>query len=134
MKHADNNKSLAKKFWKAANEGDLETLATLVADDCYFLHSDVNGKEQVVQHFNPDPKPDWGQRIGRMIAEDNIVVVESVWHGKANGPYFDYLLGEKSTGKQFELPMIFIMEFEDGLLKTFNEFYNELDLKRSLTE
>ena len=134
MKHTDNNKALAAKFWKAANEGDLEILASLVADDCYFIHSDVRGKEQVVQHFNLDPKPDWGQRIGRMIAENNIVVVESIWHGKAAGPYFDYLLEGKSTGKQFELPMVFIMEFEEGLLKTFNEFFNELDLKRSLTE
>ena len=95
-----NNKALAEKFWKAANEGDLETLATLVADDCYFIHSDVSGKEQVVQHFNLDPKPEWDQRIDRMIAEDNVVVVESTWHGKATGPYFDYLLEGKATGKK----------------------------------
>ena len=128
-----NNKALAEKFLKAANEGDLETLATLVADDCYFRHSDVSGKEQVVQHFKSDPELKWGQRIRRFTAEDNVVVVETTWHGNVAGPYFEYLLGEKITGKKFELPMVMIMEFENGLLKTLNCVFNELQIKRSLT-
>ena len=129
-----NNKALARKFWKAVNEGDLDTLETLVAEDCRLLHSDVSGKEQVVKHFKPDPELNWGQKIRRIIAEDNVVVVETTWHGNATGPYFEYLLGEKTTGKKFELPMVKIMEYEDGLLTTLNEVFNELELKRLLTE
>ena len=128
-----NNKAIAEKFMKAINEGDLDTLRTLVADDCRFLHSDVSGKEQVVKHFKPDPELYFGQRVRRLIAEDSVVVVETTWHGNAVGPYFEYLLGEKPTGKRFELPMVWIMKFEDGLLKTLYEYYNELDLKRSLS-
>ena len=128
-----NNKVLAERFWKAANEGDLDTIASIVADDCYFLHSDVSGKEQVVKHFKPEPELKWGQRVSRFTAEDNVVVVESTWHGNVAGPYFEYLLGEIVPGKTFELPMAMIMEFENGLLKTLNCIFNELELKRSLS-
>ena len=129
-----NNKAIAEKFMKAINEGDLDTLETLVADDCRFLHSDVSGKEQVVKHFKPDPELYFGQRVRRLIAEDSVVVVETTWHGNAVGPYFEYLLGEKPTGNTFELPMAMIMEFENGLLKKLNCIFNELELKRSLAE
>jgi ketosteroid isomerase-like protein len=134
MNHSVNNKALAKKFMKAINEGDLDTLETLVADDCRILQSDVSGKEHFVQHFKPDPELNFGQSVRRLIAEDNVVVIETTWHGNAVGPYFEYLLDEKPTGKRFELPMAWIMEFEDGLLMTLYEYYNELDLKRSLSE
>jgi ketosteroid isomerase-like protein len=129
-----NNKELAVKFWKAANEGDLDILSTLVSDDCRFLHSDVSGKKQVVQHFKPDPQRKGEQRVQRFTADGDVVVVESIWSGNAYGPYFDSLMGKTSSGKRFEVPIVTIMEFKNGLIKTFNAVFNELELKQILTE
>jgi ketosteroid isomerase-like protein len=129
-----NNKELAVKFWKAANEEDLDTLSTLVSDDCRFLHSGVSGKKQVVQHFKQDPQLKGEQRVQRFTADGDVVVVESIWSANAYGRYFDSLIGKTSSGKRFDVPMVIIMVFKDGLIKTLNAVFNELELKQILTE
>ena len=69
------------------------------------------------------------QKVERIISEDDVVVVETTW----SGDHTQDMMGIPASGKHFEIPMVFIMEFRAGLIKSIKSIFNEGDVTRSLS-
>jgi len=63
--------------------------------------------------------PDGRFGIERIISKDSTVVVEIFGRGTHKGEYF----GVPATNKRIEMPMVFIMDFEEGMVKRWRGYY-----------
>ena len=116
MNTIEKNKKIARRFYdEVMNEGKLNVIDELIADN-YVEHEEFpgipNNKEGIKQFMTmwrqafPDLKAD----VKAILAEDDKVVVLSVVRGTHKGEF----LGNKGTGKKFELPYADVVRFKDG--------------------
>lgn len=126
-----NNKQVADALWKAANERDWDSFLDCLTPECEYVHANVKGKQAVLSHFKGGGGIDMNfhQKVERIISEDDVVVVETTW----SGDHTQDMMGIPASGKHFEIPMVFIMEFRAGLIKSIKSIFNEGDVTRSLS-
>jgi steroid delta-isomerase-like uncharacterized protein len=116
MNTTEKNKKIAKRFYdEVMNDGKLNVIDELVADN-YVEHEEFAGlpqnKEGVKQFVNlyrnafPDLKAD----VQHIIAEDDKVVILYNLSGTHKGEF----LGNKASGRRFELPYADVVRFKDG--------------------
>ena len=124
------NKAVATAFWNSVNERNWNTFLSLLAPDCEYIYANAKGKQAVLDRFKSvgGMAMDFHQSVDRLTAEEDRVVVETRWSGN----HTQDLMGYPPTGTRFEVPMVFIMEFEKGLVKRIKTIFNEPDLYRQL--
>ncbi|NIM44661.1 MAG: hypothetical protein GTO54_03360 [Nitrososphaeria archaeon] len=117
------NKNLVERFFKVFNKRDWDALPELLTSDC--VHgSDFSSfqREDIVSHYKSfiangaDSK--W--HLDRMTGEGDVVVVEFRWSSN----HVIEMLGIPPTGKKFELPVVFVIDFEDGKIKRIRSLYS----------
>ncbi len=127
------NKKVAEKFWDAMNNRDWEKLATLVTPD--FQHdNDVDyfyGREEVIQLFEDFmvEEVNYHQKIDRVTAEGDIVISEATWTGN----HIMDMWGFPASGKSFAVPVVYVMEFDGGLVKRLRSVYRDKKLELEVT-
>ena len=126
-----NNKHVAEAFWNAANNRDWDSFLKYLTPDCEYVYSNTKGKQAVLSHFKDGGGKDMNfhQKVERITAEDDVTVVETLW----SGDHTQDMMGIPASGRRFEVPMVFIMEFRDGLISSIKSMFNEGDLARALT-
>jgi steroid delta-isomerase-like uncharacterized protein len=126
-----NNKQVAKAFWKAVNERDWDSFLDYLTPDCEYIYANLKGKQAVLSRFKDGTGIDMNfhQKVERITAEDDVVVVETTWSGE----HTQDMMGIPASGRRFEVPMVFIMEFRDGLISSIKSMFNEGDLTRALS-
>jgi steroid delta-isomerase-like uncharacterized protein len=130
----NDNKQVATAFWDALNNHDWERLASLVTPD--FQHdNDVDyfyGREKVVELLKGTAVEglDYYQHIDRVTGEGDIVISEATWTGN----HIMDMWGFKATGKSFAVPVVYIMEFNDGLIKRLRSVYRDRKLELEITK
>ncbi len=97
------------------SKGNLKLIDDLYTEDfvCHFLvgpewQGREGLKEQVTAHRTSFP--DWNEKVLRLIAEDNFVVV----HFSSSGTNMGEFEGNAPTGKQAHIHEIAIFRMEDG--------------------
>ena len=125
------NKHVAEAFWKAVNERDWDSFLEYLTPDCEYIYSNSKGKQAVLSHFRDGEGVDMNfhQKLERITAEDDVVVVETIW----SGDHTQDMMGIPASGRRFEVSMVFIMEFRDELISSIKSMFNEGDLARALT-
>jgi steroid delta-isomerase-like uncharacterized protein len=127
------NKKVAKTFWDALNSHDWEKLASVVTPD--FQHdNDVDyfyGREKVVELLKGTAAEglDYYQHIDRITAEGDIVICEATWTGN----HIMDMWGFPATGKSFAVPVVYVMEFKNGLIKRLRSVYRDKKLELEIT-
>lgn len=127
------NKKVAKAFWDALNNSDWEKLASVVTPD--FQHdNDVdyyNGREEIIKLFKSMMAEDlnFHQQIDRVTAEGDIVISEATWTGN----HIMDMFGFPSSGKSFAVPVVYVMEFDQGLIKRLRSVYRDRKLELEVT-
>lgn len=127
------NKKVAKVFWDALNSHDWEKLASVVTPD--FQHdNDVDyfhGREEIIQLFKGTMVEglDYHQQIDRVTAEGDIVISEATWTGN----HIMDMWGFPASGKSFAVPVVYVMEFENGLIKRLRSVYRDRKLELEVT-
>jgi len=128
------NKKVAKEFWDALNSQDWEKLASVVTPD--FQHdNDVDffyGREEVVELLKGTATEglDYHQHIDRVTADGGIVVCEATWTGN----HLMDMWGVPATGKSFAVPVVYILEFKDGLIKRLRSVYRDRRLEQEVSK
>ena len=128
------NKKTASIFWDALNNHDWEKLSSVVTPD--FQHdNDVDyfyGRDEVVELFKGTTVEglDYHQQIDRVTAEGDVVVCEATWTGKH---IFD-MWGVPATGKGFAVPVVYILEFKDGLISRLRSVYRDKRLEQEVSK
>ena len=126
-----NNKQVAEAFWKAVNERDWDSFVDYLTPDCEYVYSNTKGKQAVLSHFKDGGGMDMNfyQNVERITAEDDVAVVETTWSGN----HTQDMMGIPASGRRFDVPMVFIMEFRDELISSIKSMFNEGDITRALT-
>ena len=129
-----NNKKVVEAFWDAFNNSDWEKLASLVTPD--FQHdNDVDyfyGRETVIELFKGMSGEDlnYHQHIDRMTAEGDVVISEATWSGN----HVMDIVGVPATGKSFECPVVYVMEFDQGLIKRLRSVFRDQRFRNAVQE
>ena len=119
------NKTVAQAFWDALNTQNWDKLASLITSD--FQHdNDVDfyyGKDASIDLFKAMSIEglDFFQKMDRVTAEGDIVVCEATWSGN----HIMDVLGVPATGKYFECPVVYVMEFDQGLVKRLRSVFRD---------
>ena len=120
------NKKVASEFWDALNNHNWEKLALVVTPD--FQHdNDVDyyyGRDEIVEMFKGMAATeglDYYQHIDRVTAEGEVVICEATWSGN----HIMDVVGVAATGKSFECPVVYVMEFEQGLIKRLRSVFRD---------
>ena len=129
------NKKTASIFWDALNTQDWEKLASVVTPD--FQHdNDVDyfyGRDEIIELFKGIAGTeglDYIQHIDRVTAEGDIVVCEATWTGN----HIFEMWGVPATGKSFAVPVVYILEFKDGLIKRLRSVYRDRRLEQEVSK
>ena len=126
-----NNQQVTEAFWKAVNQRDWDSFLTYLTTDCEYLYANAKGKQAVLERFNQSGgvEMNFHQNVERITSERDVTVVETIW----SGDHTQVMMGIPASGKHFEIPMVFVMEFRDRLIKSIKSIFNEGDLTRALT-
>ncbi len=73
---------------------------------------------------------DFIQKIDRVTAEGDVVVCEATWSGN----HIMEILGVPATGKSFECPVVYVMEFDQGLVKRLRSVFRDQRFQNAVTE
>lgn len=108
------NKELVRRYLKAFNERDRETLSELLAGDVveHSIHEQLHGFDEIWEflqaHF--DTFPDYSGTTEAMVAEDDTVVVRYTVSGTHTGQYRDV----QPTGHEAEWTGMAMYRIEGG--------------------
>lgn len=112
---AEENKELVKRFAKAWENGDLDKMDDILAEDFVFrtappgVRPDREGyKEFVGKHLSAFP--DFSVALEDVLAEGDRVAHRVTWTGTHKGEY----MGSAPTGKPVAMTVISIVRIEDG--------------------
>jgi steroid delta-isomerase-like uncharacterized protein len=112
---SEDNKAVVHRFIQAFNQGDLETVGELVAEDFSYhdpaLPSGREGAKQVMMMFRT-AFPDAKLTLEDVIAEGDKVVARNTFTGTHQAEF----MGIPPTGKQVSIMEIDIARIEDGKL------------------
>jgi len=123
MSTVTDRKKIVERFFKTFNQRDWESLPEILTSDC--IHgsdfASYQGNE-IVPHYESfiEGGADSKWHIDRMISEGDVVVVEFRWSSN----HVKEMLGIPPTGKQFELPVVFIIDFDDEKIKRIRAMYS----------
>lgn len=110
------NRELVRRYLKAFNERDRETLSELLAADVveHSIHEELHGFDEIWEflqaHF--DTFPDYSGTTEAMVAEDDTVVVRYTVSGTHTGRYRDI----QPTGHEAEWTGMAMYRIEDGAI------------------
>jgi steroid delta-isomerase-like uncharacterized protein len=110
---ADDNRELVRRYLKAFNDRDHETLSELLADDVveHGVHEELHGPEEIIDFLQSyfDTFPDYSGSTDAMIAEGETVAVRYSAAGTHSGEYQDV----EPTGKTAEWSGMAMYRIED---------------------
>lgn len=108
------NKEVTRRFFEAWSQQDLETAASLVAEDFVNNSSTSQGREGILEEgeYWFSAFPDAAVSIEDLFAEGDKVVVRLRTTATHQGEFF----GAAPTGKQIDVHEIDIARIEDGLI------------------
>lgn len=122
------------EIYKAWNRHDLDAMMGNFSDDV--IHIDASGARYDKNGMLEDLAsfltvfPDARIRIDRMVCQAYTVWVKFT----ITGTHKKELFGIPATGKEIEIPAIWILDFEDNKVKLCNEYWNHrrlmLELKK----
>ena len=129
---SSDNEKVVESWFDAFNRQDWDSYADHLTDDCIY-HDQYEGtqtKEELVarmpnQDYLADSKV---LRIDKMISSGDSVAVEWTWKTKHVGEYY----GIPATGKTITLPVIFILDLNDGKIQKIRNMHNVDHLLRIL--
>jgi steroid delta-isomerase-like uncharacterized protein len=110
---ADDNRDLVRRYLKAFNDRDHETLTELLADGVveHGVHEELHGPEEIVDFLQSyfDTFRDYSGSTDAMIAEGETVAVRYSAEGTHSGEYQDF----EPTGKTAEWSGMAMYRIED---------------------
>jgi len=110
----EDNKRLVRRYLKAFNEQDRETLSELLADDVveHGTHEELHGPEEIFEFLDAHfaTFPDYAGTTDAMIAEGDTVAVRYTVRGTHTGEYMDV----EPTGHTVEWTGQGMYRIEDG--------------------
>ena len=128
------NKKVAEEFWDALNTRNWEKLASLITPD-HQHDNDVDyyyGREASIELYKAMSAEglDFYQKIDRVTAEGDVVICEATWSGN----HIMEILGVPATDKSFECPVVYVMDFEHGLVKRLRSVFRDQRFQNAVTE
>ena len=116
----EQNKAIVERWFTEGDKGKEQSLALideLIANDyvCHFASSEINGPEGTKEHVNQASLifSNMQHIIKDNLAEGNIVTTRCVFRAIHSGDF----MGISGTGKQLEVPIVYIHRIEDGKIK-----------------
>jgi steroid delta-isomerase-like uncharacterized protein len=113
MSSAEDNKDLVRRYLKAFNEQDHDTLRDLLAEDVveHGIHEELRGPDEVVRFLDShyETFPDYSGSTETMVAEDDTVAVRYTASGTHEGEYRDV----EPTGEEAEWSGMAMYRVED---------------------
>lgn len=110
---ADENRELVRRYLKAFNDRDHETMSELLADDVveHGVHEELHGPENIIDFLESyfDTFPDYSGETDVMIAEGETVAVRYSAEGTHSGEYQDI----EPTGKTADWTGIAMYRIDD---------------------
>jgi len=128
------NEKIVEKIFEARNSQDWDAMMSHYADDVTVIKvlGTIWDKEQE-RKFMVSIADAYGpmeSRVDRMISQGNTVVVE--WTNTAT--HKSEWFGIPATNKRWEIPGVFIIDFEDGKVKLLKYYWNQRRLEQFLRE
>ncbi|MGZ3955938.1 MAG: ester cyclase [Flavisolibacter sp.] len=121
-------KEIVKKWIKALDANDFETIENLMADNYQFRNpiapAPINGREHLGMMHMMKSSFDAQHQLEMIIEEDNYVVMSAKWTGKHIGEFNGVL----ATGKVIEFYLIDCFYIVDGKVLRHHIEFNPMHL------
>ena len=113
----EDNKAVARRFFEAFSNGNMDAVADLMADDHVFHFPLAPGPQDKAQHVANQRMiktifPDYRMEVIDQIAEGDMVTTRCDMRGTQQGEF----QGRPGTGQTFEINLVNIMRIRDGLI------------------
>lgn len=133
MSTSETNKEIIRSFVKAINEGNWDSLESLVSPD-FVRHSHAAGepvrnREELISFLRAESEtfPDGREELLDLVVEGNKVAARQHFRGTQQGPMGPY----SPTGKVLSADYIAIYRIEDGRIKeAWVEWDNQTGLEQ----
>lgn len=122
MSESENGR-VVREIFEAFNRHDLDAVMNHLADDVTAIWPDGTRRDRKgirkACAYLFEAFPDNRTRVDRMVSQGNTVVVEYIGVGTHKGEY----LGIPATNKTYEMPIVWILDFEAGKVKLWKVYY-----------
>ena len=117
---------LVQAYAAAKDAHDPDAALAFCHDDCFYesvpLGQRVQGKENLKLFYEAlfQAFPDYQAAFDGLASGENSIVVWGIFRGTMCGP----CLGIPPTGRSFEVPVVFVVTFRDGLIASDRGFFD----------
>jgi predicted ester cyclase len=129
------NKQIVERFFRTFNERNWNDLPSILTPDCAHgadYGPKYTGIKDITSHYEAfienGAESKW--LLDRMTAEEDVVVVEFRWASN----HVIEMLDIPPTGKRFQLPVVFILDFEKGKIQKIRALFSYRLYKQILAE